>query len=177
MTSHELRRHLLKLGLDVWGDDTSWAAFSPCGRYRYALGRGDLCPLLSARCMVFVLHNPSTADHSSDDPTLRKCLAFARREGCDRVILVNRFAFRSTDKARLLGLPDAVGPLNSAVVPLAFSAGDLLVFAWGLVDHRIDYVPAWQFGFLPRQCLGINGDGSPKHPLYLPNDTALVGWP
>lgn len=162
------------MGLDVRGDDAAWAAVDSIGTYRYALGRSWHGSIFSPRVVCFVLHNPSTADHANDDPTLRRCEAFAKREGYDQIVLVNRFAYRATDKAILLDAHDAVGGLNSEVVPIAFSAADTVVFAWGKVDHRIDYIPSWQFGFLPRMCLGKNVDGSPKHPLYLAKNTPLV---
>ncbi len=72
----------------LFDDDArqSWAEISPCGRYRYRLGRAwGPAP----RTMMFVMLNPSTADAYEDDPTIRRCVSFAKREGCTGIDVVN----------------------------------------------------------------------------------------
>jgi hypothetical protein len=58
--------------------------------------------------------NPSTADASQDDPTIRRCIGFARQWGCGRLVVLNLFAFRATDPADLKRAADPVGPENRA---------------------------------------------------------------
>ena len=54
------------------------AQFSLCKRYRYSLerswngGEGRV---------LFIGLNPSTADHKKDDPTIRRCVGFAKSWG------------------------------------------------------------------------------------------------
>ena len=45
--------------------------------------------------------NPSTADATEDDPTIRACMAFAERWECGWLDVVNLYAFRATDPADL----------------------------------------------------------------------------
>ena len=172
-----LRVTLAELGLDVRGSAASWAAFSPCGRYRYALGR-SWEPLIPGKTLVAAGHNPSTATDEKTDNTLGLLVKLAKREGCTALVLVNRFAWRSTDKKPLLTVGDPVGPLNDLVVKLALdsAAGGPILFCWGRVDHRIDDVRDWFFGRAAK-CLSKNVDGSPGHPLYLPGDAPLLEWP
>jgi hypothetical protein len=180
--SARLRQSLGALGLDVRGDETSWAAFSPCGKYRYALGRSWELPLFPLPTMLFVLHNPSDADHAEPDPTLTRCIGFAKREACGSVVIVNPMARVATDKRELHTALNPVGALNAAAIRDALANCDRFVVGWGIVHVRlrewvqptIDEIEACAH---PLLCLGTNGDGSPKHPLYLAANTPLVRWP
>src|SRR5689334_19453129 len=85
------------------------AVISACGRYRYVLTR-QVGP--GSRRATFVMLNPSTADATNDDPTIRRCIGFAREWGCGRLVVLNLFAFRATDPADLKRAIDPVGPEN-----------------------------------------------------------------
>jgi hypothetical protein len=88
-------------------EDGRGALLSECGQYRYRLWRlwDALAPV-----MVWVLLNPSTADADTDDPTVRKCVGFARAHRYGGVVLVNLFAWRATDPKQLRIVNDPVGP-------------------------------------------------------------------
>ncbi len=47
--------------------------------------------------VVWVMLNPSTADHVHDDPTIRRCMGFARAWGYGGIAVVNLYAWRATD--------------------------------------------------------------------------------
>lgn len=163
------------------GDASSWAALSPCGKYRYALGRSWQEPLFPRPGVLWVLHNPSTADAQKTDPTLSKCIAFAKREGYGELVLVNPMAWRATDKGELPHVADPIGLWNSDIVSLAARAYPKVIVGWGLVEKRLQWTIPRIKNVLYRAsaemlCLGMNRDGSPRHPLYLPNETALVPW-
>src|SRR5437868_5145783 len=85
------------------------AVISQCGRYRYVLtrqgGTGE-------RSAAFILLNPSTADATTDDPTIRRCIGFSRLWGCGRIAVLNLFAFRATQPGDLKRVADPVGPEN-----------------------------------------------------------------
>lgn len=104
------------------------AVLSSCGRYRYRLGRqfglGD-------RNVVFVGVNPSTADATVDDPTVRKWIGFAKRWELDRIEVVNLFAYRATDVRALAEAADPVGPENDAYLRAALAGAELVVPCWG----------------------------------------------
>lgn len=101
------------------------ALLSTCGLYRYWLSRtwGDTPPL------VVIGLNPSTADAMQDDPTIRRCIGFARREGCGGLMMLNLFAFRATDPAMLYTTQARVGPLNDYMLH-RLATGKVLA-AWG----------------------------------------------
>ena len=67
------------------------AELSACGKYRYRLSRiwDDKKPLV-----LFIMLNPSTADAEQDDPTIRRCIAFAKNWGYGGFMAGNLFAFR-----------------------------------------------------------------------------------
>lgn len=157
----------------------STAKFSHCRAYRYSLTRvwDEDAPVCG-----FVLLNPSTADETANDPTITRCIGFARRWGFGSLLAVNIFALRSTDPKGLRRVDDPVGPGNDRAIRRLVRSADLVVAAWGGHGRylgRGERVRA----MLPDDavCLGVNADGAPKHPLYLKNSTrprplpALVG--
>ena len=155
------------------------ARFSRCGRYRYRLTRqwGPGEPL------VFVMLNPSTADAERDDPTIRKCIGFARRLGFHGVDVVNLFAYRATSPRALWAAPPAQrqGPGNRKALAEAF-AGKTVVLAWGAHARR-----AWLLARRTERAarrtasrvrvLKRLSDGIPAHPLMLPYACAAQADP
>src|SRR5690349_18454685 len=107
----------------------SSASFSDDMVYRYRLGR---CwdPLLPP--MVFVMLNPSTADHNQNDPTVERCERRARsRVGIGGLEVVNIFALRSTDPMALYKHSDPVGPENDMSIVTAAKSSGIVVCGWG----------------------------------------------
>lgn len=137
--------------------------------YRYTLWRRwDTGPTV-----CWIMLNPSTADASVDDPTVRRCQRFARAWGYAGVTVVNLFALRSTDPAVLRRHPEPVGPGNNHAIVEAATAAALVVCAWGVhgaVNHREAEVLAL-LTHLDLYCLGVTAGGAPRHPLYLHGDS------
>lgn len=147
------------------------AAFDPTGRYRYRLRRS----WSAGPRVVFVMLNPNTADAVRDDPTIRRCIGFARRWGFASVDVVNLFAYRTVDPRELARVADPVGPDNDLHITRAVRRADLVVCAWGatrLARERGARVAALVAQREVR-CLGRTKAGAPRHPLYLRADTAL----
>lgn len=167
---------LLKLAPDVFDHG---ATFSPCERYRYTLWRTWDAALPS---VAFVGLNPSTADANFDDPTIQSCQRLARAWGFGRFVMLNAFAWRSTDPDGLIGLADPVGPDNDDAIRGVVSKAERVVVAWG----RFSKIRAMLDGraFVLRRLLreharevgtlGLNGDNSPKHPLFMKGTTEFV---
>lgn len=137
------------------------------GPYRYLLWRcWDDAPTLSL--VTFVMLNPSTADDTQDDPTVRRCVAYAKAWGHAAVRVVNLFALRATDPATLRVHPDPVGPENDFYIAKAVRDAAVAVCAWGAhgtLHGRGEAVEA----LIPRPtALALTRDGTPRHPLYLP---------
>ena len=148
--------------------EASGARFSACGRHRYALWRVWDERLPPA---VFVMLNPSTADGANSDPTVERCQRRSVALGFGALRVVNLFALRSTDPGALYECDDPVGPENDVAIADAVLGAGIVICAWGThgaLNGRGDAVRAQLLNHgVQAACLGINGDGSPKHPLYV----------
>jgi hypothetical protein len=126
------------------------------------------------------LLNPSQADETRDDPTIRQCRARARQAGFAGLLVWNLFAFRATLPADLKRALDPVGPDNDGAIALALALSSRTILAWG--NHgafagRDRAVLAMCHAFAtPLQTLGTTREGQPRHPLYLPRSTRLRKW-
>jgi hypothetical protein len=154
------------------------ATFSADRAYRYALTRqwdGSRPPA------VFVMLNPSTADAVRADPTVTRCVGFARRENCGGLVIVNLFALRATDPRELRGHPDPVGAGNDWFIREHCAAGRLVIAAWGAhgqLRSRDQVVLAMLREARAAACsLGVTAGGMPRHPLYLPRGARLESYP
>lgn len=151
----------------------SGASFSPDRAYRYTLWRqwGD------SKFVAFIGLNPSTADETLDDPTIRRCLGFAKAWGFGGLLMLNIFALRSTDPRQLLKVEDPIGPENNDRLQRGVTVSELVVAAWGVhgvVGNRGRDVIELLADQTTLMCLGRTKDGYPKHPLYLPSSAELV---
>ena len=156
------------------------AVISDCGRYRYTLEREWMTG--EGTCL-FVMLNPSTADASEDDPTIRRCIGFAQRWGYQRLEVGNLFAFRATDPADMLSVTpaEAAGPDNDDHLrDLSHGAG-LIVAAWGAHSlaafRRAAVLEILSESEADVVCLGTTKYGSPRHPLYVRGDFEPVPYP
>lgn len=156
-------------------DEIRSATLSECGTYRYELSR---VWSLDGPRVLFVMLNPSTADHDVDDPTIRKCSGFAKRWGFSGLVVVNLFAFRATKPADLKKAEHPVGELNRDYLLNGALECDEIVCAWGAhgkLHGRGLYVRTLLKAHGERRgglkCLGMTKGGQPRHPLYLKNDT------
>ncbi len=155
------------------------AIISECGRYRYLLTRETNLLLAEKPGALFIMLNPSTADAALDDPTIRRCRAFATAWGCAGLAVANLYAYRATDPRELWRCADPVGPENDRhLAALAAEHGDI-VCAWSghAKPERVAAVVGILQGAGARLwCLGTNQDGSPKHPLYIKQNQPLIDW-
>ncbi len=150
-----------------------WAVFSPCRSYRYALGRR----WSAAPVVLIVGLNPSSADAHSDDPTVRRCMAFARSWGYGGLRLGNLFAFRATDPRSMLTATDPVGPANDRWLQQQAEGAALVVAAWGVKGRFASRDQAVRSLLPALHCLRLSRQGCPMHPLYLPAQLRPLPWP
>lgn len=144
------------------------------GPYRYTLTRQWNAGL---PLMAWIMLNPSTADADRDDPSIRRCVSFAGREGYGGIYVANLFAWRATDPDDLPDSKVAVGPDNGIWLRAAVSH-DLCIAAWGSNRHAIrgvEYNLLYLHG-ASLSCLGLTRMGQPRHPLYLPANAPLRGF-
>ncbi|MBC8451295.1 MAG: DUF1643 domain-containing protein [Planctomycetes bacterium] len=143
----------------------SSAELSACRTYRYALWRKWDSTLPYA---MFVGLNPSTADEVQDDPTIRRCVRFARDWGYGSLCMVNLFAYRATSPRDMKAAEDPVGPINDRwLKELATEAG-IVIAAWGNHGAFLGRSSAVRRLVPVLHCLGLNKSGEPVHPLYQP---------
>ena len=133
--------------------------------------------------VAFVMLNPSTADAVEDDPTIRRCIGFAKAWGYGGIEVVNVYNLRATNPKELWNDADLLGlwtreTLAEHLDSLGLHNSDV-VAAWGnhaKAEDVLDLVGALKDQFFRLQCLGTNKNGSPKHPLYLKADTIRQPW-
>jgi len=146
------------------GNKTRDTIFSPCRTYRYTLWREWIG---GEGYAMFVGLNPSTADETQDDPTIRRCISFAKAWGYAGMCMTNLFAYRATDPEDMKAVDDPVGPENDAnLMDVARGAG-VIVAAWGVHGTHKGRNSA-VLAILPAlHCMALTKDGHPGHPLYL----------
>ncbi len=156
--------------------------FSACRVYRYKLlqrwAAGPLC--------MWLMMNPSTADEHTTDPTVAKCAAIARLNGYGGQYIANVCAARFTDKTRLLGLADPVGPRNLAAILEMASEAHRVIAAYGHLPGDLprvarETVEAVLAAGHAISVLGLSQDGTPTHPLargkwHIPITKELLTW-
>jgi len=157
------------------------AIISPCGTYRYRLER----QCAGEGSTVIIMVNPSTADATQDDPTIRKLRGFADRYGWGRIIIGNLFAYRSTDVRALATVSDPVGPDNDYRLAEMFLDAERAIFAWGPAGklpkrlreqwREADRI-ARAMHLSPMSIGAPAKDGHPCHPLMLPYSRELQPW-
>lgn len=145
------------------------------GDYRYTLTRTWDS---SAEPLVFILLNPSTADASQDDPTIRRCIGFAKRWAFGGIVVVNLYAYRATKPRDMFAADDPVGPDNDRIIAQVVE-GKTVVAAWGANARRerfgevLELIP----GTARLLALQITKKGHPRHPLYVLGEAQPVPWP
>lgn len=168
--------------------------FSPCRKWRYTLWRSwAIEDLTGFECssetrahefVQFIGLNPSTADETKDDPTIRRCIGYAKDWGFGAMCMTNLFAFRATDPEVMKAQKFPIDEYSSDeskfirsnfdyIGQVAFKAG-LVVAAWGThgshLNHGKQMIAYFKGLGIKLHHLGLNSDGSPKHPLYLRKD-------
>jgi len=156
--------------------------------YRYRLDRrlGESLLGGSGERLLWIMLNPSTADETLDDPTIRRVKGFTASLGFSRLTVVNLYAWRSTSPADLWHAADPVGIENDRTIRDLVSRSAYcqtpIIAAWGAHGRtdRVSQVLGIIRGLRAMaqlHCLGVTNSGAPRHPLYLKADSPLIPWP
>lgn len=146
--------------------------FSEDRIYRYQLRRDwdETLPVVA-----FIGLNPSTADETQDDPTIRRCIGFAKAWGYGGLVMLNLFAFRATDPKVMRAASDPIGPDNNVHICAVAKEAEAVVAAWGTGGAHLNR------DFAVRRMLhgnigslGFTNKGHPRHPLYVPASQPLL---
>lgn len=146
------------------------AVISTCGQYRYSLSRtwDESKPTI-----MFIMLNPSKADDDRDDPTLTRCLGFAKDWGYGKLLVGNFFAYRSTDPKNLRTAEDPVGPDNIPHLQVMINEAESVILAFGNFPFLQKYLKLHPDYEPLANCreklwfLGVCKNGLPRHPLML----------
>jgi hypothetical protein len=115
---------------------------------------------------MFIGLNPSTADESTNDPTLNRCINYAKSWGYGGVCMGNLFAYRATDPVDMKAAIDPIGSDNDMWLRQLAKESEIIIAAWG---NDGAYMGRSQqvIKLIPNlYCLKINKSGEPAHPLY-----------
>jgi len=96
--------------------------------------------------VLFIMLNPSTADELRDDPTIGRCIGFARSWGFGSLAVGNLLAYRTTSPGELCASRDPVGSENDRWLTRLHEESTLTIAAWG--NHG--------------RLLGSSGPGGPR---------------
>jgi hypothetical protein len=147
------------------------ATFSSCRAYRYSLSRiWDK----EKKFVLFIGLNPSTANEEVDDPTIRRCVNYAKNWGYGGFMMVNLFAYRTTLPSNLKKVKYPVGKDNDKYIVTLSKKADITVAAWGN-NGNLYSRDKQVLNLVPNlMCLEINKSGQPSHPLYLKKGLKLT---
>jgi len=139
------------------------ATFSSCRKYRFSLSR---IWNKKKKYVLFIGLNPSTANEEVDDPTIRRCVNYAKNWGYGGFMMVNLFAYRTTLPADLKKVKYPVGKDNDKYIVKLSKKADITIAAWGN-NGNLYSRDKQVFNLVPSlMCLRINKSGQPAHPLY-----------
>jgi hypothetical protein len=150
--------------------------FSPDEKYRYTLIHYPNPLFQGDKLLMWIGLNPSTADRTQLDPTLKRILGYTLREGYDGFLMTNLFAWRATHPKDMMGTLNPVGIDNDKWLLESARRCHKVVAAWGSHGSfmgRDAKVCELLSGF-DMLCLSQNEDGSPGHPLYLKRTLPFV---
>lgn len=153
--------------------------FSPDRRYRYTLLH-EWDQIFAPRLATVIALNPSTADESDLDPTLRRIRSFCMAREMSGFCMLNLFGFRATDPTVMKAQGDPVGPENDRHILKWARQAEIVIVAWGthgsFRDRDRQVLSLLRTAGIQAFCWGLNQNGSPKHPLYLPKSSPLIPY-
>lgn len=152
------------------------ATFSSCKKYRYLLYR--LWDNFENGFCIFIGLNPSTADENNDDPTIRRCVDFAKRFKYSGLYMLNLFGYCSTDPKELLKINDPVGKWNNKVIKeICENNNGYKICCWGnygsFKNRGVQLINFLDHFDINLHCFGFTEKNEPKHPLYLSKESKL----
>ena len=160
------------------------ATLSECKQYRFQLWRAwDF----KKPGVLFIMLNPSTADQHIDDPTIRRCIGFAKQWEYGGIRVCNLFAYRATNPKEMKSTQYPISPdtstkrnENDKCILADASMSQMTICAWGnhgtFLNRGEEVKKLLTNDGYKIYHLGLTKSGQPKHPLYLPIETAVIEW-
>lgn len=160
--------------IDILFQGSASAVISDDEVRRYALRR---CWDRELPAVFFLMLNPSTADAAQDDPTIRKCIGFAKSWGYGSLLVGNLWPYRSFDPSRLMSHFDCgeIDEDNEWWICAMHASAHATIAAWGVADiFKYEQGSPAARTLLNTYCLKRTKNGSPQHPLYIPGETTPI---
>lgn len=142
--------------------------------------------------ICWVMLNPSVADETRDDPTLRRVIHFSRAWGYQALEIVNLYPLVTPYPEKLRGwIDDDLGSkedrhANASVVRRAMKEAGKVMAAWGAHPWAYEWseyviFDSWDGPTPALYCLDETAQGFPKHPLArgrhrVPDNAQPVLW-
>ena len=159
-------------------------------KHRYTLERSKLQDAEDVHkgahkgTVMFVMLNPSTADGTKNDATLRRCVSFATDWGYDHLVVTNLFSLRATKPDDLWSKtgPARNDERNDDWIEHHAHRADTVVCAWGAFQkavpraHEVLQLLRDKGHKLVYTIGDLSQSGHPRHPLRIPSGTLLHGW-
>lgn len=146
--------------------------FSKDRKYRYTLWRE--WDMFNNDFVVFIGLNPSTADETKNDPTIRRCIGFAKRWGYGALCMLNLFAFRMVNPNEMKKYEYPVGDENNKWIIEITQKAKLVIVAWGINGNHLNRDIEVLKLLDNIYCLGVTKKGFPFHPLYVKSNKKLI---
>lgn len=158
--------------MSLFENNNSGAEFSTCRSYRYKLWRiwDESKPLIA-----FMGINPSTANETKPDNTIKRVIAIAKSNGFGGIYMINLFGLVSTYPEVLLTHPDPLGDNDRHIDEVQGKVFGV-VCAWGAFKQAKERANEVYPRIGNPLTLCVLKDGSPKHPLYCRADTKLLPY-
>lgn len=149
------------------------AELSSCRKYRYALWRTWDEDKMK---VMFIGLNPSTANEFKDDPTVTRCISYAKQWGYGGIIMGNIFAYRTSSTDEMKRAEDPIGRENDAWLNRLSEQADIIVAMWGnLGDFRNRSAEVCDM-FPDLMCFSINATDQPHHTRGLPDGITPIPY-
>ena len=173
---HPIRPGSIIIMNDLKNDYTKESAVFSVNRvYRYSLLRHWGGLFYKGRVM-FIGLNPSTADEVKNDPTVRRCIGYAKAWNFAGMYMANIFAFRATKPEKMKAADDPVGPTNNDALICMARSSDLIVAAWGAHGAHKGRDKEVKQLLTGLHYLELTKHGHPRHPLYLKKSLTPIFW-
>jgi hypothetical protein len=153
------------------------AIFSEDRKHRFCLWR--YWDMSNPKVVLFIGLNPSRGNEFYNDPTIKRCIAFAKKFGCGGMLFGNLYSLISPDPDSVkANIETASHPLNNEALLYMAQLSSQVVCCWGTWDfialRKYAVVDMLRAAGISASCFGLNRDGSPKHPLYLKSNCTLM---
>ena len=125
---------------------------------------------------MFIGLNPSTADETNDDNTVRRCIKYAQNWGYAGLCMTNLFAFRARSPEVMKAAKDPIGPDNDRTLADMAECAGVIVAAWGVHGIHLNRDKEVRKILPHLHYLRLTKEGFPGHPLFLPKELKPVQW-